>query len=118
MEKAIEKAEALAENLKAYVNARIEAVKLEVAEKVSVLLSSIIAGLIVGVILLCFIAFAGVGFAIIIGEWIGNTWTGFLIVAALYFLKAVFIWKSRNRIIRIPIMNKLIKQLFKDDAQD
>ncbi|MES2330687.1 MAG: phage holin family protein [Bacteroidota bacterium] len=118
MEKAIEKAEALAENLKAYVNTRIDAVKLEVAEKLSALLGNIVAGLIVGVIFLCFIAFAGVGLSIVLGEWIGEMWAGFLIVAILYFLKAVIIWKARNRIIRIPIMNSLIKQLFKDDTQD
>ena len=47
MEKAFAKVEELADTIKEYVNTRIDAVKLNAAEKSSAVISNIIAGLVV-----------------------------------------------------------------------
>jgi hypothetical protein len=119
MEKTFARVEELADTLKEYVNIRIESVKLNAAEKSSVVIANLIAGIIVAMVFLFFIIFASVALSYGLGEWIGNTWAGFLIVATLYLIFGVVVWFARVKIIRLPIMNALIEQLFsKDDEED
>ena len=118
MEKAFAKMEELADTLKEYVNARIGSVKLSIAEKSSVIAANVLAGMVVAVVFFFFIIFAGTALAFGLGEWIGKTWAGFLIVACLYLLIGIIVWTARERIIRLPIMNALIKQLFRNDDEE
>jgi high-affinity Fe2+/Pb2+ permease len=118
MEKTFAKVEELADTVKEYVNNRIESAKLTAAEKSSAVVAVLIAGLIVAVIFTFFIVFAGVALSLVLGEWIGKTWAGFLIVAGFYLLLGVIIWAARDKIIRLPIMNALIKQLFREENEE
>jgi len=118
MEKAFAKVEELADTIKEYVNTRIESVKLNAAEKSSRIIANVLAGMVVAVVFLFFIVFASVALSFGLGEWIGKTWAGFLIVACLYLLVGIVVWAARGRIIRLPVMNALIQQLFKNDEED
>ena len=118
MEKAFAKAEELAGTIKEYVNSRIESVKLNAAEKSSAVMANIIAGVIVAMVFLFFIVFGSVALAFGLGQWLDKTWAGFLIVAGLYLLIAMVVWAARGKIIRLPIMNALIQQLFKTDEDE
>lgn len=118
MESTFARAEELAGNIREYVNSRIESVKLTAAEKSSGIIANLIAGLVLAVFFLLFILFGSIALAFGLGEWIGKTWAGFLIVACLYLLVALVAWFARGRIIRIPLMNALIKQLFKNDDEE
>lgn len=118
MENTFAKAEELVFTIKEYVNTRIEILKLKAAEKISGIIANLIAGVIVAVILLFFIGFASIGLAIFLSELIGKAWAGFLIVSFLYLLIGIVLWKTRGRIIQIPVMNALIEQFFKNDEAD
>jgi fatty acid desaturase len=118
MEKAYAKVEELADNVKEYINTRVESVKLAAAEKSSMVISNVIAVLVVGVVFLLFVIFAGAALAFGLSEWIGKTWAGFLIVAGLYLLIGIVVWKARERIIRLPVMNALIRQLFPNEDEE
>ncbi len=118
MEKAFAKVEELAGTIKEYVNTRIESVKLRAAEKSSVIIANVLAVMMVAVLLLFFIGLASVALSISLGEWIGNTWAGFLIVSCLYLLIGIIVWTARGRIIRLPVLNALIKQLFRNDDEE
>jgi hypothetical protein len=118
MEKAFAKVEEMAETVKEYVNTRIESVKLNAAEKSSAVIANVAAGLVVAAVFFFFIVFAGIALAFGLGEWIGKTWAGFLIVAGLYLLLGILVWAARGKIIRLPVMNALIKQLFRDDDEE
>lgn len=118
MQKTFAKAEELTEHIREYINARIDAIKLQVAEKVSALLANLIAGLVVAFVFLFFLILLSISLSIIIGHWIGQMWLGFLIVAALYLLFGIIVWKARGRLIRMPIMNAIIHQLFRNDEKD
>lgn len=118
MEKAFAKAEELAGTIKEYVNNRIESVKLNAAEKSSAVMANVIAGAIVAVVFIFFIVFASVALAFGLGEWLGKTWAGFLIVAGLYFLVGIIVWLARTKIIRLPIMNAFIQQLIKTEDDE
>lgn len=118
MEKTFAKAEELIDSVKEYVNTRIESVKLSAAEKGSKIMANVIAGIIVAVILFLFIIFVGIALSFALAEWTGKTWLGFLIVAGLYLLIGIVIWAAREKLIRLPVMNALIKQLFSRDEED
>jgi uncharacterized membrane protein YqjE len=118
MEKAFAKVEELADTVKDYVNTRIESAKLNIAEKSSAVIANLVAGLIVVSFFMLFFLFGSIALAIGLGEWIGKTWSGFLIVAGLYLLIGLVVWTARVKIIQLPIMNALIKQLFGEEDEE
>lgn len=118
MDNVIDKLEELSKNTHDYVNIRIEEVKFELAEKSSGLVANLVAGLTVAVMLLFFVLFASIALALSISNWLHTTWAGFLIVAFLYLFIGLLIWLSRRTLIQLPVMNSIIKQLFKQDEED
>ncbi len=118
MEKTFAKVEELADTVKEYVNNRIDCAKLTAAEKSSAVIAALIAGLIIALVFMFFVVFAGIALSLVLGEWIGKTWAGFLIVAGFYFLLGMITWTARDKMIRLPIMNALIKQLFGEEDEE
>lgn len=112
------KVEEMAGHFKTYLNTKIDQVKFGVAEKTSTLISVIIAGLLIGLLFFMFIFFTSIAAALFLGEWLQNRWMGFLIVAAIYLFICLIIWVARERLLRLPIMNAMIKQLFTNDEND
>jgi hypothetical protein len=107
--------ESLAEHVKEYVNTRISIVKLEIAEKVSKLGAWIIGVVLLFFILLFFIVFLSLSAAHGIGDALGKPYLGFLIIGAFYLLLGLFVWWRKEKLLRIPLMNILIRQLFSDE---
>lgn len=118
MEKVFAKMEELTDSVKEYVNTRVESVKLSVAEKSSALVANLVAGMLVAAVFLFFLIFAGIALALVLGEWTGKMWAGFLIVAGIYLLIGIIVWIAREKIIRLPVMNAMIKQLFSNDDEE
>ena len=119
MEKTFAKAEELAAHVKEYVNNRVAAAKLSIAEKTSKLAAKIIAIIIVALVFFLFLIFASTALAYALSKLTGELYWGFLIVGAIYFVLVVIIWKSKERFIRLPIMNAILGQLFNDaDEED
>ena len=116
--KVFSKAEDLVEHTKEYVNTRIRIVKLDVAEKTSGIVANLAAGAIVAVVFLLALIFGSIAGAYAFAEWIGKPYAGFLIVAGIYFLLGIVVWKMRERFIRIPVMNAILRQLFKEDDHE
>jgi len=75
----------------------------------------VIAIAVVAAIAFVFIIFMSMGAAYALSDMIGETYTGFLIVGAIWLLIAIVIWISKEKILRIPIMNKMLHQMFKDE---
>jgi hypothetical protein len=118
MEKAFAKVEELADTVKDYVNTRIESVKLNTAEKTSAIIANLVAGLIVVSFFMLFFLFGSIALSFGLGEWIGKTWAGFLIVGGIYLLIGIVVWTARVKIIQLPVMNALIKQLFGEEDEE
>jgi hypothetical protein len=117
MEKAFAKAEEIAGTLKEYINNRIESAKLVVVEKTSAMIAALMARMILMMLAFFFLLFTGVALSIFLGDRMGNGWLGFLVVAAAYLLAGMIVWLGRERLIRRPVMNKMIRQLFNKDDQ-
>jgi hypothetical protein len=106
------KAEELAIHIKEYIQTEIELIKLNFAEKLSKILSNFLAIIILIWVLLLSILFASISLAFFIGEKIGKMSVGFFIVSLIYLLIAMVSWYLRERFIRIPILNGILRQLF------
>ncbi len=115
MEKTFAKVEDLATTVKEYADSRIEAIKLQVAEKSAAILANLIAGIVVAMVLIFFIIFGSMALAVGLGVWIGKMWAGLLIVAFFYLIVGLLVWKSRVKFIQFPIMNSFISQLFSNE---
>lgn len=110
--------EELAKNTRSYFKTRVEVVKLTAAAKVSSATSKIIAALIVGVVFVFVLLFGGMAAGFGLGAWFGKTYLGFLAVTGFYLLAGLVVMIARERLIRIPIMNSIIKQLFKENDHE
>ena len=112
MEKAFAKVEELADTIKAYADIRIESFKLNAAEKSSAVLANLLAALAAAFFFIFFLSLASISLSVFLNEWIGKPWVGFLIVAGFYLIIGIVLWAAKGRIIRMPVMNAIIKQLF------
>ncbi len=110
--------ESLAEQLKAYVNTRVSQVKLSLAEKLSNLAATMIALLLSALVFFLFITLLCVAGALLIGQWLGSLWLGFLIVSGFVLLIGLIIWLAKDRLFRLPIMNALIEAMFENEDED
>lgn len=118
MEKVFAKGEELFVHIKEYATNRMDAVKLNTAEKTSKLAANIIAICAVGAVMLLFTLFASIALAYALGEWMGKPYWGFLTVAALFLLLGVITWLFRARLLQLPIMNSLLHQLYTEEDTD
>jgi len=117
MEKTFDKVEELAGHVRDYVNNRVNAAKFSIAEKSSQVAAKILALIIVALVFFLFLIFASTALAYSLSKLTGELYWGFLIVAGIYFLLVVIIWKTKERFLRIPILNAILQQLFAD-AED
>ncbi|MEP7107532.1 MAG: phage holin family protein [Ferruginibacter sp.] len=106
------KAEELVLQLKAWVDTEIALAKLKFAEKLSKVISNLITVLFVGSVLFLFIFFASFALAWLVGELFGRIWAGFLMVAIFYLIVGIVAWLAREKILRAPVMNAIIRRLF------
>lgn len=115
MKETFSKVEELAGHVKEYLNNRVTSVKLSAAEKSSKLLSQLIAFTIVFIVFIIFIIFAGIALAYFLSKLTGEYYWGFSIVSALFLLLVWITWKAKEKLIRLPIMNAILNQLFKEE---
>ena len=115
MEKTFAKVEEMADHVKEYVNNHISAVKLSVAEKTSALLANLIAVTIALLVFVMFVIFSSVAVAFAFAKLTGEYYWGFLIVAGIYLLIGILVWSLKERILRMPIMNAILQQLFNEE---
>ena len=118
MEKVFAKTEKLGDNIKELVNVKLDSLKLTVAEKSSKVASNLISAIIVALIAIFFIVFFSVALAYFLAKVLNSTWAGFLIVSGIYLLAAIIIHFTKERLIRMPIMNSILSQLSNEEADE
>ena len=101
--------ESLLASIESYIKTTYQLTKLKAVEKITFLLTSLVSWLIVGVALLLFALFSSVGLALYLGELLGKSYYGFLLLATFYlFLGTIlhfFLLKWLRKAITNLIMN-------------
>jgi hypothetical protein len=78
----------------------------------------VIAGFATALVFFLFFVFGGIAAAIALGQLTGKAWLGFLIVAFVFLILALILWKLKDRLITIPIMNAIIRHLFTNEEEE
>ena len=103
--------EELFQKLKDYADTRLDLLKLKSINRVSGFVSSIFTLIVLVLILFAVLFCISIGLALVIGAWVGKAYWGFFIVAALYLIIGLVLYSAREKIIKTPVSNKLIKEL-------
>jgi hypothetical protein len=117
MENIVSQLQHLADEVKSYVNVRIDLLKLNVAETASSIIANTMAKVISGIIFLFFLLFGSIALSLFLSSVIGNSYSGFLIVSGIYLALGLLIWYTRKKFIQAPIMNAIIRQLFSENGK-
>lgn len=112
------KIENLADHVREYVDTNISLMKLRFVEKTSKLVAWLIAVIILFFVLFSSFIFFSLSASHGIGDALGKPWLGFLIVGVLYLLLGIIIWTAKEKFIRIPFMNAMLRQIFSEDYLD
>ncbi|WP_336515789.1 phage holin family protein [Pollutibacter soli] len=96
-----------------YLENRVELLKLQAVDSSSELVSSISSKLILAVIVIFFLVLLNIGLAIWIGDTLGKMFYGFFIMAAFYLLIGLIFYAFRDKWLKEPIGNYIVRHLLK-----
>ncbi|HEY8688421.1 MAG TPA: phage holin family protein [Chitinophagaceae bacterium] len=103
--------ESLIDRVKVYVETRIDLLRLKAIDKSSSFLSLLISMIVVILISFIFIMLLSIGVALLLGGLLGKTYYGFFIVAGFYLIVGLVLFIFRNKWLKKPIANSMIKNL-------
>ncbi len=111
MEKDPTAVEELFYKLKDYIETTFDLFKLKAINKVSGFTSTVIVSIILIILLFLIMICISVGFALLIGLWLGQAFWGFFIMGVLYLIIGLILFASRSKLLKEPISDKFIKEL-------
>ena len=108
----------LTENVKDYVNLRIDLAKLILTEKISRLASFFLIAVIFFILAMFLLLFLSLAFVFWFGNDIGPAWIGALMITAVYLLGGVLIYVKRHQFFINPLVSHLTKILMEDGDEN
>ena len=105
--------QALTEASSDYLQLKMRLITLQISEKVSKVLSDFFSLLILVIVFSFGLVLVSVGLAQWIGHLLDKEWIGFFIVGAFYFLLGIILILTKEKMVRMPLLNAIVKGLFK-----
>lgn len=102
-------------HLKEYATLRIRLAELKASSKGSLLASSLVTIIILFIFGFFFVLLFSIGIAFLIGSYLGEWYWGFLLVAAFYLVVGIACFAFKNKWIRRPLNDLIIKEMFDED---
>ena len=96
-----------------YVQTNLQLIKLKATDKVADVVSTVVSQIAVIGLGFFFLLMVNIGIAFWIGENMGQTHYGFMIVAGFYLLLTLLVFVLRKSLIKTPISNSIISQVLK-----
>jgi|tagenome__1003787_1003787.scaffolds.fasta_scaffold19268598_2 hypothetical protein len=94
----------------AYTTTQLELYKLKAVDKTSTVVSSVALGISLFVVFFIFFVVLNIGIALLIGDLVGKAYLGFLILAVLYAIVGLVLFKGRNKFFKDPILKMLVNK--------
>ena len=104
----------LTENVRDYINLRIDLIKLILTEQLARLASFFLIAVIFFILAMFMLLFLSMAFVYWFGAEIGPNWVGALIVTAVYVLGGVVIYAKRHELFVNPLVTQITKILMED----
>jgi len=105
----------LSENIREYIETRIDLIKLETADSGASAVSSMMSWLIIVLVGFLVILMVTIGAAIGLGYLVENFAVGFFIVTGFYLLVGLLLYYNRTKWLRKPFINIIIKNIYDDE---
>lgn len=109
------KTEDIFDDLTNHLEARWNLGVLNAAEKTAGAVSSVASAIIIGVFTIFFLFFLSLGLAWLIGQSLNNLAFGLFIVAGVYAIIGFIVYKLRDNLIKIPVINAFIHKFYYED---
>jgi phosphoglycerol transferase MdoB-like AlkP superfamily enzyme len=106
----------LFERAENYSKTTIKLLKLNAVDKTAEIVSSLFSMLLVAMTVVLSIVIISLGFALWIGKLLGDTYYGFFIIGGFYLLVAIMLRIFREKWLKYPVSNSIIKQMMKQKA--
>jgi Putative Actinobacterial Holin-X, holin superfamily III len=103
--------ESLFETTSSYVETRVELAKLKAVKKSSEVASTLISKMIIAAVIFLFLMVFNIGVGFWLGDMLGKTHYGFFVLSLLYLLIGAIIYASRDKWLKIPVANSIIKSI-------
>ncbi len=103
--------ESLFESTSNYVETRVELAKLKTVKKSSDVFSTLASQLILGGVGIIFLILLNIAIGLWLGELLGKTYYAFFLLAFTYFIIGLILYISRDKWIKSPLANSIIKKL-------
>lgn len=110
--------EELTDHLKDYIQTNIDIVRLDASGRLAKLSSTVISSVVIGFIINLFIICISIGAGFYFGTLLGNTFTGFFIVAGIYLLLFLILYFYRKKLLINPIRNAIVGTLLEEDKSE
>lgn len=111
-----QKIEELTDTVKQYVLLNIELLKLEATKQVSTIGSSVVGALIVGIAAFLFVFTLSIGLGFYLSALLGDSYSGFAIIAAFYFLLVIILFLGRRKHIEKPLREIIITKILENHS--
>ena len=108
----------LTEHVEDYIKTREELAKLIAAEKSSVVAGEMVSSLVLLLIFSTVFLFFSFAAAYLIAELSGKEYYGFISVTGLYLLIGILLYANRQRWLKNPVINSVIKNFFKTENHE
>ena len=105
----------LSDNIREYIETRIDIIKLETADSGASAVSSMMSWSIILLIGFLFVFTLTIGIGIGIGYMADNFAVGFFIITAFYLIVGLLLYFNRTRWLRKPFINIIIKNIYDDE---
>ena len=103
--------EDLVEKFKDYIETRFDLFRLKSINKLSRIVSTLITSIILLIIFFIIILCLSIGLSLFLGDLLGKSYYGFFIVGGVYFIIGLIIYYTRDKCIKTPVSDRLIKDL-------
>lgn len=107
----LKKLEELTDSVKQYLLLHIEILKLEGIKHASTIGTTVISSLIMGASVFMFVFALSIGLGFYLSALLGDSYSGFAIIASFYMLLTLIILIGRKRFIEKPLRNKIISKI-------
>ena len=97
-----------------YIETNVSLIKLKLIDKGSSVISAFLAYIIIAVFVILLIVLLSIGVSLWLGKMLGETFLGFFVTAGFFIILSLLLYKLRNKWLKMPIANSLLKN-FKDD---
>jgi hypothetical protein len=107
--------EVLIEKTGDFTRKKVELYKLKAVDKAADVVSTIAADVTIISIIVLFVLVINIGLALWLGELMGHNYYGFFSVAGFYALSGIIFYTFRDKLIKHPVRNSIIKHALKID---